>query len=58
MIDNTLWQNDMTGMPGPDMAAAGTVPVEVDPSTGQLPLLLFHLECKLVVIWSQKSKKL
>lgn len=36
MIDNTLGQNDMTGMPGPDMAAAGTVPVEVDPSTGQL----------------------
>ena len=36
MIDNTLGQNDMTGTPGPDMAAAGTVPVEVDPSTGQL----------------------
>ena len=36
MIDNTLGQNDMTGVPGPDMAAAGTVPMEVDPSTGQL----------------------
>jgi len=34
MIDNTLGQNDMTGMPGPDMAAAGTTPVETNPSTG------------------------
>ena len=34
MIDNTLGNNDMTGLPGPDMAAPGTVPMEIDPSTG------------------------
>jgi hypothetical protein len=34
MIDNTLGNNDMTGMPGPDMAAPGTRPGEMDPSSG------------------------
>jgi hypothetical protein len=34
MIDNTLGQNDMTGMPGPDMAAAGAQPTELNPANG------------------------
>ena len=34
MIDNKLGLNDMTGMPGPDMAAPGTTPVENNPATG------------------------
>ena len=29
-----LGQNDMTGMPGPDMAAAGVQPQEMNPSDG------------------------
>jgi hypothetical protein len=29
-----LGQNDMTGMPGPDMAAGGVQPQEMNPATG------------------------
>jgi len=36
MIDNTLGQNDMTGVPGPDMAAAGAQPIESNPANGTM----------------------
>jgi len=36
MIDNPLGQNDMTGVPGPDMASVGAQPKELNPADGTM----------------------